>query len=98
MNEQILLEVHYTIAQGKREEFYKKISEAGIADASRAEKGNLKYDYYMSFDSDDEICLIELWENSQAQQEHKNTVHFQKLSELKEMYVENTDITTYHLR
>lgn len=98
MNEQILLEVHYSIKHGKRDEFCQKILEAGIADASRNEKGNLKYDYYIPLDSDDEICLIELWENSQAQLEHKTLPHFQKLGELKELYVENTDITIYQVK
>ena len=98
MNEQILLEVHYTIQPGKRDEFCQKVIEAGIADASRKEKGNLKYDYYIPLDSDDEVCLIELWENPQAQLEHKTLSHFQKLGELKEMYVENTVITTYYLK
>lgn len=40
------VEVHYYIKDGKRDELYRKLVESGIADASRAEDGNDKYEYY----------------------------------------------------
>ena len=40
-----LVEVHYIVKPGKRLEFYDMLIKSGIANASRAEEGNEKYDY-----------------------------------------------------
>lgn len=46
------VEVHYYVKDGKRDEFYRTILERGIADASRAEEGNEKYEYFLSPDKE----------------------------------------------
>jgi quinol monooxygenase YgiN len=89
-NNTVILNVTYTIKQGKREEFYKKINEAGIPQKSRNEKGNLKYDYYFSADSENQILLIEIWKDQDSQNAHKELEHFKQLQVIKESYV--TDV------
>ncbi|QHQ59414.1 hypothetical protein Ana3638_00205 [Anaerocolumna sedimenticola] len=86
-NETIILNVTYTIKQGKREEFYSKISEAGIPMKSRSEEGNLKYDYYFPADSEDQLLLIEIWKDQNSQNAHKEMEHFKQLQAIKESYV-----------
>ena len=39
-----MVEVHYYLKDGKRNDFYNAIIRQGIADAARAEVGNEKYD------------------------------------------------------
>lgn len=92
MTEQLLIEVRYTIRTGKKDEFLQKIEAAGIAKASRMEEGNLKYEYYQPEDSEDALCLTEIWINEEAQKEHGSTPHYMKLAELKKEYVVDTKI------
>ena len=91
------VEVHYFVKDGKRGEFYRTILERGIADASRAEAGNEKYDYYLSPENENELLLIELWASAEAVQAHGQTPHFQQLAELKQAYVEDTVIRRYDI-
>lgn len=92
-----MLPVRYTVKDGKREEFYRYIVELGIDTASRAEDGNRKYDYYYPTDSEQDLCLLELWDSREAQKIHGTTDHYQKLSNLKATYVTNAEIHIYDL-
>ena len=89
------VEVHYFVKSGKREDFYRAVLAQGIAEASRAEAGNRMYAYYCSPDNADELLLIELWESEEAVRLHGQTPHFAALGELKQRYVERTDIRRY---
>lgn len=91
------IEVHYYLKDGKREEFYRTIMERGIAAASRAEKGNEKYDYFYSPDNKNELLLIELWASEEVLKQHWETDHFKALGELKKEYVADTVISRYEM-
>ena len=53
-----MVEVHYYLKDGKRNDFYNAIIRQGIADAARAEDGNEKYDYYFSPENENELVLL----------------------------------------
>ena len=91
------IEVHYFLKDGKREEFYRTLMESGIAAASRAEKGNEKYDYFYSPDNKNELLLIELWTSEEVLKQHWETEHFKALGELKKKYVADTVISRYEV-
>ena len=91
------IEVHYYLKDGKREEFYRTIMERGIAAASRAEKGNEKYDYFYSPDNKNELLLIELWASEEVLKQHWETEHFKALGELKKEYVADAVISRYEV-
>ena len=97
MDTPILVTVRYTVKPGKRQALYRKIAEQHIDVDSRAEAGNRKYDYYLPLDSENDLCLLELWTSAQAQKEHGATPHYQLLTKLKEQYVENAQIQVYPL-
>ena len=83
-----MVEVHYYLKDGKRNDFYDAIIRQGIADAARAEDGNEKYDYYFSPENGNELVLI--WKSAEAVQLHMETPHYQALTELKKEYVTDT--------
>ena len=89
------VEVHYYIKDGKRNEFYNAIQEHGIANASRAEKGNEKYEYYFSPENENELLLIEVWSSAEAVELHMGSQHYKELGELKKKYVTETVFTRY---
>ena len=91
------IEVHYYLKDGKRDEFYRTLMKSGIAAASRAEKGNEKYDYFYSPDNKNELLLIELWASEEVLKQHWETDHFKALGELKKEYVDDTVISRYEV-
>ena len=90
-----LVEVHYFVKSGCRDEFYRQINDKGIAGASRAETGNEKYDYYLSPTDPDELILFEVWSSPEAVRSHMETDHYRGLMELKKKFVIETKFSRY---
>ncbi len=98
IHQYILADVTYTIKTGKREEFIQQLIQNNIIDASRKEPGNIKYDILLPIDSNDKICLIEMWTNQIEQKRHTQTLHYQILTTLKAQYVEDVQISCYEVK
>ncbi|WP_303797087.1 putative quinol monooxygenase [Ruminococcus flavefaciens] len=92
-----IVEVHYYIKDGKRDDFYRTLMESGIADASRAEEGNEKYEYYYSPDNENELLLLEGWKSAETVELHQQSAHFKQLGELKKEYVTETAFMRYEI-
>lgn len=86
----LFYEVTYKMKPGKRAEFIQKIIENKIAELSRAEAGNSKYEYICPAEDKDILRLNEIWADKTAQQGHTQMEHFKLLSSLKPEYVEET--------
>jgi len=95
---EVLLHVKYIVKEGKRDEFIQMVREAGIMTASKQEPGNLLYEYNYPIEDDNGVVLIESWTNTNAQVSHCKTAHYEKLSELKSMYVEAVRIKKYNVK
>ncbi len=93
----IVLNVTYRCRPGMREEFLEAILREGIDEASRNEDGNLKYDYYIPFDDNGDLLLVEHWHGEAAVSAHAGTPHYQKLKELKPAYVTETVVERFEL-
>ncbi|MBE6024766.1 MAG: hypothetical protein E7231_16580 [Cellulosilyticum sp.] len=93
----LLVHVRYTIKKGKRAEFYHEVLKHNIVSASKCEPGNIKYDYYYPLDSEQDICLMEMWTTEFAQKLHGTSPHYQVLQTLKEKYVEHVSISKYNI-
>ena len=66
----IVLNVTYKCKPELREEFLEMIVTEGIDVASRAEAGNIKYDYYIPFEGGDDLLLVEKWQDAEAPYRH----------------------------
>lgn len=93
----IILNVTYKCKTGMREKFLKAIKAEGIDVACRAEEGNNQYDYFYSTEDHDSLFLLEKWRDEGAFAEHREQVHFKRLGELKEKYVDDTAIEKYEV-
>jgi quinol monooxygenase YgiN len=69
--------------------------EQGIIQLSKEEPGNYKYDYYIPLHSEDDLCLFEIWTDEQAQKKHGSSEQYQRLTRLKQAYVESVEIEKY---
>ena len=93
----IVLNVTYKCRPGMREAFLEAIRAEGLDEASRAEAGNLKYDYYLPFGGGDELLLVEKWQDADALAAHGKQPHFLRLGALKAEYVNETVIEKFVL-
>ena len=76
--------VTYTFKdKNDRDAFYCEVKAKGVAEASRAEDGCIRYEYYYHADSDNKIFLWEQWESREAQALHTKTPHFAVLTAIK---------------
>ena len=91
----IVLNVTYKCKSGKREEFLEAILREGIDEASRKEAGNLKYDYYIPFDDNGELLLVEKWRDEAALEAHGKTPHLLRLRALKAEFEAETVIERF---
>lgn len=94
----IVLNVTYQCRPGLREAFLERILAEGVDAASRAEEGNLKYDYYLPFDDRaDELLLVEKWRDAEALERHRGLPHFLRLSTFKGEYVTDTRVERFEV-
>ena len=93
----IVLNVTYKCKEKMREAFLEAIWSEGIDVASRSEEGNIKYDYYLPTENDNEVFLLEKWQDAEAVKVHSGQAHFKRLGELKATYVEDTVIEKYEV-
>ena len=92
----LVFNVTFRCAPGKRAEFLSRIRAEGIDAASRAEEGNLQYDYFLSVEHGDDLLLIEKYKNEEAVAEHVRQAHAARLVELKETYVADLILEKYN--
>lgn len=91
----IVLNVTYKCKPDLRAEFLEAILAEGIDVASRAEAGNLKYDYYIPFDDDGDLLLVEKWRDAEALAAHAEMPHYAKLKALKPRFVTDTVVERF---
>lgn len=85
--------VTYTFKdKNDRDSFYYEVKTSGVAEASRAEDGCIRYEYYYHADSDNKIFLWEQWESREAQALHMKMPHFAVLTGIKEKYEVEAEI------
>ena len=80
-----------------RETFLETVASEGIDLASRAEEGNIKYDYYRSVENADELFLVEKWKDADALAIHYCQPHFLRLGDIKDEFVADTAIDKYQV-
>lgn len=90
----ITVNLRYTGKKGAAQAFAREMISSGTVEKIRAEKGNLRYEYYLSFceekaggdDNSETILLIDSWENQQAIDLHHATPMMKTIAELREKY------------
>jgi quinol monooxygenase YgiN len=97
----LTINIYYTGENGNARKFAEEMEQSGTAAAIRAEKGNLKYEYFYPLNDKETVLLIDSWENQEAIDVHHQTPMMNKITELRnkydlhmrvERYVSNEDI------
>ena len=87
----ITVNLRYTGKNGAAQAFAREMISSGTVEKIRAEKGNLRYEYYLPFgeaagDENDTILLIDSWENQEAIDLHHASPMMQTIAALREKY------------
>lgn len=67
----------YTAIQGREPEVLAGLK--SLAEASRQEKGNLRYDYFRGVEDPTKIVILESYRTALDFQAHRESEHFQRL-------------------
>ena len=82
----ITVNLYYTGVNGNAQKFAKEMIESGTVALIKAEKGNLKYDYFIPFDDPETVLLIDSWENQEAIDIHHASPMMTTLANLRDKY------------
>jgi quinol monooxygenase YgiN len=82
----ITVNLYYTGSNGSARAFAEEMESSGIAAEIRAEKGNLRYQYFQPLDDPETILLIDSWTDQAAIDAHHATPMMARLAALREKY------------
>ena len=83
----ITINIYYTGTKaGDAVAFAKEMEQSGIADEIRAEKGNLRYEYFTPLNDEMTVLLIDSWENQEAIDIHHHSPMMAQIAALREKY------------
>ena len=82
----ITVNIRYTGINGNARKFAQEMTESGTVAAIRAEKGNLRYEYYIPLDDPETILLIDSWSDQEAIDAHHASDMMKTIAQLREKY------------
>ena len=82
----ITVNLYYKGTNGAAEAFAREMEASGIADAIRAEEGNLRYQYFRPLHDPETILLIDSWRDQAAIDAHHSSPMMSQLAALREKY------------
>lgn len=82
----ITVNLYYKGVNGNARKFMKEMEKSGTADAIRAEKGNLRYNYFFPANDPETLLLIDSWENQEAIDAHHASPMMTTLAALRDKY------------
>ncbi len=82
----ITVNLYYTGVGGAARAFAEEMTRSGIADAIRAEDGNLRYEYFFPMADAETVLLIDQWRDQAAIDAHHASPMMSQLAALREKY------------
>lgn len=76
-------------------DFAKEMISSGTVDFIKAEKGNLKYEYFLPLDGEDVVLLIDSWESQEAIDIHHASPMMNTITELRNKYDITMEVERY---
>ncbi len=91
----ITVNLYYKGTNGNARAFVEEMESYGIAEAIRAEEGNLRYEYFQPMDDLETVLLIDSWTDQAAIDAHHASPMMKQLAELREKYDLHMTIERY---
>ncbi len=82
----IAVNLYYTGENGDAKKFAQEMISTGVVDRIRAEKGNLRYEYFFPMDDPETVLLIDIWSDQAAIDVHHASPMMGEIAALREKY------------
>lgn len=82
----ITVNLYYTGHNGSARKFAEEMENSGTADKIRAEKGNVRYEYFFPRNDPETVLLIDAWEDQDAIDTHHASPMMRTITVLREKY------------
>lgn len=82
----ITVNLRYIGANGAARRFAEEMTASGTVAAIRSEPGNLRYEYFQSFDDPETVLLIDSWTDQAAIDAHHASPMMATIAALREKY------------
>ena len=82
----ITVNLYYSSVNGKARLFAQEMESSGTAAAIRAEKGNIRYEYFFPMNDPETVLLIDAWESQAAIDAHHASPMMETIRTLREKY------------
>ena len=82
----ITINIRYSGINGSARDFADEMIASGTVAAIRAEKGNIRYEYYIPLDDPETVLLIDSWEDQAAIDAHHASPMMATIAALREKY------------
>lgn len=82
----ITVNIYYTGKGMDARKFAEEMVSGGTVDMIRAEKGNLRYEYFLPMDDERTVLLIDSWEDQAAIDAHHHSPMMNTIISLREKY------------
>lgn len=82
----ITVNIYYRGIDGSARKFAEEMVSSGVVSAIRAEKGNLRYEYFFPMEDEETVLLIDSWKDQRSIDEHHASAMMKKIMELREKY------------
>ena len=91
----ITVNLYYTGKNDDARKFAEEMEKSGTADKIRAEKGNVRYEYFFPMNDPETVLLIDAWENQEAIDEHHASPMMNTIAGLREKYDLHMSVERY---
>ena len=82
----ITVNLYYTGTNGNARKFAQEMEKSGTAGKIRAEKGNVRYEYFYPVNDPETVLLIDAWESQEAIDAHHASPMMETIIKLREKY------------
>ena len=82
----ITVNLYYSGKNGSARAFAEEMVRCGVAEAIRAEEGNLRYEYFFPMDDPETVLLIDQWRDQEALDAHHASPMMAEIAALREKY------------
>ncbi|AMB98582.1 monooxygenase [Aerococcus urinaehominis] len=93
----ILVTIDYRGQAGSAQEFAHDMLENGIVDRIRQQAGNLAYQYYLPWDDQDVVRLVDVWTDQAAIDRHHASSMMAEIIALREKYDLTMTVNRYQI-
>ena len=91
----IIVNLYYKGSEGSARAFVEEMETRGIADAIRAEEGNLRYEYFIPVKDPETVLLIDSWKDQKSLDKHHASAMMTEIAELRDKYDLHMSVERY---